>query len=237
MKKISVSIVLVVLALSGFAFQTVAAQGTNCTVDLTSINAALSSAQTAAQGGMTQDAVSALGQARAAIDAIQQSCITGQTAPAADAAPNCQYLFDATVRSGADKGLNLGGTLALVQSSDTAASGYVMPDAGTEPATDLVPVMAQIDGLNITLTFTLADGRTMIGTGTMEAPIKDCAGTMQGDFTGPGADDRGDWKTGAELSKCISAGVSACVAQFGTQNSKVCSANAVAACQTASNDR
>ena len=214
------------------AFQSALAQG-NCSIDLSSVTSAISSAQSAAQGGKTQDALTALGQARAAIDQVEQGCVTGQQTQAASAtSPNCTYLFDATVREGTDKGFDLKGSLALVQDSDTSASGFVIPPGGsTADPSMVVPVTAQINGTAITLTFSLPNNQTITGTGTMEAPISKCAGTMSGDFTGPSADDKGDWQSGADLSNCISAGVSACVKSAGGNGSKACAISAVATCK------
>lgn len=232
MKKLA-CLMFLVLALSGFAFQSVSAQGTNC-VDLTAINAALASAQTAAQGGDTDTALSALGQARAAIDSVQAGCITGETAPMTSLPPGCQYLFDATVRAGTNAGLNLHGLLMLNKDSDTAASGLLVPSEGGTDAAALIPVTAMIDGMSVTLTFDLPGDQQIVGVGIMEAPIENCIGTMDGDFTGPAADDTGDWLTGSALSGCISSRIRGCVSQYGANGSISCGADAVAICQASS---
>jgi hypothetical protein len=235
MKKKLMCLVLLVVALSGFAFQSVGAQeGANC-VDLTAINAALAEAQTASQGGDTDAALSALGQARAAIDGVQANCITGESAPTTSLPAGCQYLFDATVRAGTNAGLNLHGLLMLNKDSDTVASGLLVPSEGGTDAAALIPVTAMIDGMSVTLTFDLPGDQQIVGIGAMEAPVENCIGTMDGDFTGPAADDTGDWLTGAALSSCISSRIRGCIAQFGANGSAACGADGVGLCQAASN--
>jgi hypothetical protein len=111
------------------------------------------------------------------------------------AMPACQYRFDATVRSGSNTGTNVHGTLSLVQDSDSTATGYVVPDT---PEAASIPVAAQLgEGRTITLTFTLPEGATIVGAGTMDTTIAGCFGVMEGGFTGPGEDDEGDWLAGA----------------------------------------
>jgi hypothetical protein len=118
----------------------------------------------------------------------------------------CQYKFDATVRQGPSVGLNLRGRLTLMQQTPgdlVHAVGLVVPE-GEADAAHAVPVQALLASPALTLTFTLPDGSAITGTGTMEAPLSDCRGTMDGGFTGPAGADTGDWLAGAVVSSvCV----------------------------------
>jgi hypothetical protein len=149
---------------------------------------------------------------------------TSETTPTPAAAAKvagCQYKFDATVREGPSAGTNVGGTLVLVQAKpDDAGSfkGAVVPPGVQVAGAQFVPVTAQVNGKDVTLTFSLADGSQITGTGTTEAGIGDCRGTMSGSFTGPKANDKGDWLGGAALTNICTAeigrsiGIDMCIA-------------------------
>jgi len=102
----------------------------------------------------------------------------------------CKYNFDATVRSGPSEGLALVGTLALVTVAPGVLRGYLYPKDGGEA----FRVYGTVDkNVSIDLRFELTDGRVIVGTGIVEAPIGECRGTMDGTFIGPEKEDEGDW--------------------------------------------
>lgn len=207
MKRFVTVFTMVVLLLSGTFIMVAQEEQTDCTqVDLSGVSDLLSQSQTAFDNGDVATALQTRAEARRMLADIEARCLMtpiieglnlDEPVSAEDIAamPACQYRFDATVRSGANAGTNVHGTLSLIQDSDTTATGYVIPDTtDTSP----IPVEAQLgEGRTITLTFTLPEGATIVGTGTMDTTLAGCFGVMEGDFTGPGADDTGDWLAGA----------------------------------------
>ncbi len=102
----------------------------------------------------------------------------------------CKYDFDATVRSGPSEGLALVGTLAVVTVAPGVLRGYLYPNDDGEA----FRVYGAVDkNMGIDLRFELTDGRVIVGTGIVEAPIDECRGTMDGTFIGPEKEDEGDW--------------------------------------------
>lgn len=120
-------------------------------------------------------------------------CSDATEPPASSASNACVWDFEATVRSGPDMGLSLRGPLFLrLTSAGVAEGGLLWQREGM--ATVEIPVRATIDGSNnITMTFTLADGRRVTGTGPMGAAFSTCPRRFEGSANGPAMDDRGDW--------------------------------------------
>jgi len=108
--------------------------------------------------------------------------------------PSATYGFGATVRTGTSQGTSYQGDLVLVQSVDANHGEGVMyiPAAGSTPA-QTIPVSAVVAAGNISLTFTMADGRVINGVGPFSGAVSDTASAVQGSLTGPAADDKGDW--------------------------------------------
>ena len=162
-------------------------------VDLSAYNDLVTQANTALASGDMATALQAVKDARTMLRNIESQCLASPVVTELGAqndvnlsdllaSPSCQYRFDATVRTGSDKGVYLHGTLGLVQNGDTSAVGYVVPD---DPNAD--PVQAQLgEDQAITLTFSLPDGTSIVGMGTMDTTIAGCFGTMEGTFTGLG---------------------------------------------------
>lgn len=131
----------------------------------------------------------------------------------------CRRAFEATVRNGPDANAAVMGTLVLTQTSATTVTGYVDPgapdDGGTLPASVIrqrVPVTGTIAGNQLTMTFTLPDGRTMQGTGTLPSSGWSCPNELTGGLTGPGAGDTGDWRVTVTVRVCTTIlGVEVCV--------------------------
>lgn len=199
MKQVALSILALLILVSGAA--TYAQDEVNCDApDYGAVEEALAQASAALNSGDMPAMFAAQAQAQALYRAIGNKCILEPvaqhfgldeaTVQALADAPSCQYLFDATVRTGPNTGANVHGTLSLLQNTDTGAVGYVFPDDGGA----LVPVAAQFgDNHAITLTFTLPDGATIVGTGTTVSSVATCYGAIVGSLTGPAEGDAGDW--------------------------------------------
>jgi hypothetical protein len=181
--------------------QSAQGEGDCASVDYSSIQQTLMQSQAAADADDPITALQLQAQARADLRKIINDCslkplleaegLDAATIQAVSEMPFCQYRFEATVRSGADAGMNLQGTLGLMQNTPTSAVGFVYPlDSAAQP----VPVMATLgEDRAITLSFTLGADKTIVGTGYVDASIKGCTGGIEGIFKGPGADDTGDW--------------------------------------------
>lgn len=134
--------------------------------------------------------------------------------PAPDAGPMvCRRAFEATVTGGPDMGTMVFGTLNLTPTSATTLTGFVdpyVPSDGGAPLmgqiTQRVPVTGTIAGNQLTLTFTLPDGRTMSGTGTLPSSTWSCPNELTGTLTGPGMGDTGDWATRITVTVCVGVG-------------------------------
>ncbi len=177
----------------------------SCTLDLNQIRTLLSDAETAAAGDDGDAALQLLADARGSLASLERRCQLATTAEsdeftamigAIDPAilertPTCSYRFDATVRDGSNAGVNLRGTLTLMQYHEGYGLGLVRPDAeGVDPV--LVSAEFGADRA-VTLTFRLPDEASIVGAGFMDSPVAACWGVMEGGFTGPAADDEGDW--------------------------------------------
>jgi hypothetical protein len=144
---------------------------------------------------------------------ILMGVLAGCGGASADA--SCDAAFEATVKTGPDTDTLLFGQLHLDQLSDTTWSGYLDPytasDAGPVPPTQItekVTVTGTTAGDSITLTFALADGRKMTGTGQVPSGQSLCtaSGKVTGDLTGPAAGDTGDWVISVKELVCQSTG-------------------------------
>jgi hypothetical protein len=199
MKRVKFSILLLLLIFSTFAAH---AQDTvNCEApDFSGVQEQIAAANAALEAGDLITSLQAREQASQLYRDIQNRCVLeplGETL-GLDAArleeiaamPTCQYRFDATVRSGANEGLNLHGLLSLLQDTPTTAVGFIWPDEGG----DAVPVWAEFgENRALTLRFELADATMIVGEGTAASTVATCFGVVEGDLTGPGDDDAGDW--------------------------------------------
>ena len=209
-------------------------------VDMTDYNGLIEQANTALSTGDVVTAVQARSDARAMLRNIENQClmtpIITQMGTETDVKPadlmgmaSCEYRFDATVRNGTNKGVYLHGTLGLLQDSDTTATGFVVPD---DEKAQTVPVQAELGAdLGITLTFTLPDNTTIVGTGTMDTTIAGCFGMMEGSFQGPGADDAGDWISGPVTRQPID-DFAACLARNLPQCTNICAHSSNPNCRT-----
>ena len=122
------------------------------------------------------------------------------------AAADCRRTFEATVTSGPDVNMGLLGDIVLTPTTDaqgTTLTGYVdpiAPKAGqTLPPTIIrtrVPLSGAQTGDQLSLVFTLPDGRTMRGTGTMPESTFTCPAVLSGTLTGPAPGDVGTWGDG-----------------------------------------
>jgi hypothetical protein len=178
------------------------AQGEGCaSADYTTARQLLEEARTSLDAGDVPASVTLEAQARDELRRIFHDCaITPMlqdmgfdeaTIDAVAQMPFCEYRFEATVRSGPNTGLALMGTLALMQNSPRSAVGYVYSlDETAAP----IPVSVDIaEGNEVTLTFTVGEDTTIVGTGYFTANIDSCFGGIEGVFNGPTAEDVGDW--------------------------------------------
>lgn len=107
---------------------------------------------------------------------------------------NTSYDFTATVRSGPSAGTELHGDLILIPTTDANSANGIMyiPASGTAPEQS-IRTSAVKTGSTIDLTFTLADGRTMKGSGPFAGDFTNGQATIDGMLTGPASGDGGDW--------------------------------------------
>ena len=122
------------------------------------------------------------------------------------AAETCRRAFEATVTSGPDAHVGLYGDIVLTPTTDangTSLTGYVDPVAAPKGQTlaaatikTRVPLTGTQLGDQLSLRFTLPDGRTMQGTGTMPTSTFTCPNAFSGTLTGPAAGDVGNWGGG-----------------------------------------
>lgn len=133
-----------------------------------------------------------------------------QDDPLKDSKGVCAYEnFDATVTEGPSAGLKAEGTLTLIEEMDGTLSGKLESKDAMGAETS-IPVTGKITDLTIDLTFTLADGGKISGTGALPTPFEQCGGPtkgmdpgpkMEGTLTGPKAGDKGNW--GGYGSRCF----------------------------------
>jgi hypothetical protein len=202
----------------------------NCAVDLANVNKTLADATAEYAKGNTDAGREAVLKAQTMLSEVISRCAE----PAAKQA-SCTYSFDATVRSGASKGANVRGIMTLVELKANEFAGFVVDrasmKAGGKP--EMIPVEGKVESKKISLTFTLKDKSQIKGVGAFGDKLSDCTAAVEGDLTGPKADDTGDWLgalNGSGRSSCISAGIRRCVSQFGANGSAACGADAAAAC-------
>ncbi|MCC7535142.1 MAG: hypothetical protein IT379_02945 [Deltaproteobacteria bacterium] len=101
----------------------------------------------------------------------------------------CLAGFEAAVRSGPNAGTTLVGLLVFrADPSGVIRDGLLHTIDGLR-----VEVEGNVDGRDVEMTFTLPDGRRLMGTGAFERDGGTCVGQLAGPLTGPDADDRGDW--------------------------------------------
>lgn len=113
--------------------------------------------------------------------------------PLASSKAVCAYdPFDATVREGPSIGLAATGVLTLIEENDGSLRGKLESKDDKGVKTE-IPVVGSVTATTIDLTFTLADGGQIKGTGTLDKPFEQCPDPMKGTLTGPQAGDKGDW--------------------------------------------
>jgi hypothetical protein len=114
----------------------------------------------------------------------------------ATALRQCLYDFQADVRQGAHQGLSLKGALLMLQESQDANAGlevaFVPHGVDLSDTAHFVNVEATLSGQDLTLRIPV-EGGTIVGTGTMPSGTEDCGMRLEGNLTGPGMDDTGDW--------------------------------------------
>lgn len=129
------------------------------------------------------------------LSAMVSACSSADDPATSEPATFCEWNFEATVRRGPDMGAAYRGPMYLRATTAGAAEGELLARDAAGAVTE-VPVHATYDAANlITLRFTLADGRTLSGTGPMGAPFSTCPRSFTGSANGPAADDTGDWVT------------------------------------------
>lgn len=96
----------------------------------------------------------------------------------------CLYDFDASVTSGTNAGASVTGQLSLEEGEDGAMTA-------TMDGADGVDVDAEVVDGEITLTFTVPALGEIVGTGSFDS--ESCLESIEGELTGPAADDAGDW--------------------------------------------
>lgn len=107
--------------------------------------------------------------------------------------PMCSYDFEATVRSGPHQGLELQGTLEVLDLSEITKGGIAGVFTPTSaPEQKMYVGGSAIDGV-LDLDFMLADGSMVRGTGPISEAPSACTQDVKGSLVGPAPGDIGDW--------------------------------------------
>ncbi|HLI08417.1 MAG TPA: hypothetical protein VKV40_17780 [Ktedonobacteraceae bacterium] len=96
--------------------------------------------------------------------------------------------FEVTVYRGPDAGFSLQGALKLQVDSSGAITGTLTQTNGTT-----VQIAGQANGRAINLLFTLSNGKSLFGVGTLQNDIRQCKGAVGGPEVGPNPADSGSW--------------------------------------------
>ncbi len=115
---------------------------------------------------------------------------SGGGAASEDFASVCVYApFEMSIRTGTHANTDLTGRLVLVEETPgRLVGGFVGADAA------YFEVTGSVTDTQISLVVADALGGTIRGTGPLNAPFAECPEPMDGDLTGPAADDAGDWQ-------------------------------------------